>query len=221
MANKYGNLLTIILVVLVVAILAGTGIIIYNYAIKPNSDKNKAMQAISEFDMNIQTDNNEEETGEADTNVSGPTETESGSSGERQKSYYNGFVMVGYITIPATNVKLPVLDQETPKSLDVAVAVRYPSNAKLNEPGNVVIAGHNYRDGRFFANNKKLAVGDKLSIKDTSGKELTYTIYEKFQTTTEDTSFYNRNTNGAIEVTLTTCTDDAKARIIILARADS
>jgi len=126
--------------------------------------------------------------------------------------------MLGYITIPKTNVKEPILDTVTPESLNTAVATLYPSNPQLNQPGNVVIIGHNYKNGQFFSNNKKLAIGDKLSIKDNSGKELTYTIYEIFETTEQDTSFYNRNTNGAIEVTLSTCTDDAKARTIILAR---
>ena len=59
-----------------------------------------------------------------------------------------------------------------------------------------------------------------MQIKDNSGRELTYTIYDKFQTTEQDTSFYNRDTNGAVEVTLSTCTDDAKERIIILARVE-
>ena len=128
--------------------------------------------------------------------------------------------MLGYITIPKTSVKEPILDTVTPESLNTAVAVLYPSNPQLNQPGNVVIVGHNYRNGQFFSNNKKLSTGDKIKIKDNSGTELTYTIYEVFETTEQDTSFYNRDTNGAIEVTLSTCTDDAKARTIILARVE-
>ena len=83
-----------------------------------------------------------------------------------------------------------------------------------------VIVGHNYRNGLFFSNNKKLSEGDKIYITDNSGKKLTYTIYSKFETTSEDTSFYQRDTNGKAEVTLSTCTDDSSARIIILARED-
>ena len=137
-----------------------------------------------------------------------------------KKTYYKGFVMLGYITIPKTNVKEPILDTDTPETLNTAVATLYPSNPQLNEPGNVVIIGHNYKNGQFFSNNKKLAVGDKIKIKDNSGRELTYTIYQKFETSENDTSFYNRDTNGKIEVTLSTCTDDQKQRIIILARAE-
>ena len=41
-----------------------------------------------------------------------------------------------------------------------------------------------------------------------------------FDTTNTDTSFYNRDTNGKKEITLSTCTDDSARRLIIEARAD-
>lgn len=226
-ANKYGNVLTIILIILIVAILIGIGIFTYNYIVKPRNQENKNIAAIEEFDKNLEEnketeeEDKEDEAGGFDVEATDRPDDETQTSGQvRKKNYYEGFVMLGYITIPKTNVKLPILDTATPEALDTAVAKLYPSSAQLNQEGNVVIIGHNYRNGKFFSNNKKLSVGDKLKIKDNTGKELTYKIYEKFETTPEDTSFYNRNTNGAIEVTLSTCTDDAKARIILLARAE-
>ena len=72
----------------------------------------------------------------------------------------------------------------------------------------------------FFSNNKKLKNGDKIYITDNSGKKLTYTIYDKFETSDTDTSFYQRDTEGKAEITLSTCTDDSKARLIILAKAE-
>lgn len=216
-ANKYGNVLTVILVILIIAILIGAGLLVYNYVIKPRIENNKTIEAIAEFDKNAEEEENNEE-----NNITSiePIEPSEGTSGVPKKTYYNGFVMIGYITIPKTDVKEPILDVVTPESLNTAVAVLYPSNAELNKPGNVVIIGHNYRNGKFFSNNKNLSTGDKIKIKDVTGNELVYTIYQKFETTEQDTSFYNRDTNGACEITLSTCTDDAKARIIILARAD-
>lgn len=221
-ANKYGTILTIVLIVLVIAIIGGIIAIVYNNEIKPNDEYNEMQQAIADFNINVE--EKEEEDKEYTDNqntTTNPVEREDSSNNNyKKKTYYKGYVMAGYITISATNVSLPILDHETPETLNTAVVIRYPSNAKLNEPGNVVIAGHNYKNNQFFSNNKKLTVGDKIKIKDDTGKELLYTIYEKFETTIEDTSFYNRDTNGAIEITLTTCTDDAKARTIILARAE-
>ena len=114
--------------------------------------------------------------------------------------------------------KYPVLEKVTKGSIESAVAILYGPG--LNKEGNTVIVGHNYRNGQFFSNNKKLANGDKVYITDTDGNKLSYTIYNKFETTAEDTTFYTRNTNGAREITLSTCTDDSKRRIIIFAKAD-
>lgn len=226
-ANKYGNLLTIILIVLVVVILLGLGFLTYKYIVKPNSDNNKKIEAFAEIDKGTLNEEKEEDNKNKDSNeildMEAPAETNNNTSSNNQtkaKPRYNGFVMLGYITIPKTNVKEPILDTVTPEALNTAVAVLYPSNPQLNQPGNTVIIGHNYRNGKFFSNNKKLSIGDKVKIKDTSGTELIYNIYEIFETTEQDTSFYNRDTNGKAEITLSTCTDDSKARTIILARAE-
>ena len=73
---------------------------------------------------------------------------------------------------------------------------------------------------RFIELLKKLNNGDKIYVTDYTGKKVTYTIYNKFETTPEDTSFYQRDTNGNPEITLSTCTDDSSARLIIFAKAD-
>ena len=219
-ANKYGNVLTVVLVILVIAIITGLGFLVYNYVIKPR-DNNRTIAAIEVFDRNVEEEEKQEEENQEELNTTvSPTKPTEGVGTRKKKTYYEGFVMIGYITIPKTNVKQPILDVVTPESLNKAVAALYPSNPQLNKPGNVVIVGHNYRNGQFFSNNKNLSTGDKIKIKDETGTELTYTIYEKFETSEQDTSFYNRNTNGAIEVTLSTCTDDSKARTIILARVE-
>ena len=219
--NKYSNFLTVLLVVLIVAILVGVGFLVYNYVIKPNIDDKRSIEAIEEFDRTVEENKVENEPVDDEfSNTISAGESQTTGEPANRKVYYQGFVMLGYITIPKTNVRLPILDTVTPESLNTAVAALYPSNPQLNEPGNVVIIGHNYRNGQFFSDNNKLSVGDKIMIKDNSGRELTYTIYQKFQTTEQDTSFYTRDTKGIAEITLSTCTDDSKARIIILAKAD-
>ena len=81
--------------------------------------------------------------------------------------------------------------------------------------------GHNYRNGMFFSDNKKLSNGDKIYITDLNGNRVTYNIYNVFQTSVNDTSFYNRDTDGAMEVTLSTCTDASDdQRVIVEARAE-
>lgn len=225
-ANRYGKFLTVILVILIIIILAGLGFLTYKYVIKPRNDENEKIEAFAEIDRASENQKEDEEKNETNTNEIleiNPVEEVNNSTGDsvqKKKPRYKGFVVLGYITISKTKVKEPILDTVTPESLNTAVAVLYPSNPQLNQPGNTVIIGHNYRNGKFFSNNKKLSTGDKIKIKDNSGTELTYTIYEIFETTEQDTSFYTRDTNGKIEVTLSTCTDDSKARTIILARVE-
>ena len=140
--------------------------------------------------------------------------------GTKKTSTYKGFEVLGTIEIPKTTVKYPILAKLSAKALDTAVVAIYPREVHLNTVGNVVIAGHNYRNGSFFSNNKRLAIGDKIIITDLDGNKVTYSIYNKYQTTENDTKSYNKDTNGRKEITLSTCTDDSKARIIIEARAE-
>ena len=221
-ANKYGSTLTVILIIAIVIVIGGGGFLFYNYVIKPYNNEKETAQAISEFDKTAD-ENKDQDEQDIDMDkimdeLQQSSGNQNGNSG-RKKAYYQDFVMLGYITIPKTNVKLPILEETTPKALETSVAVLHPSNPKLNEPGNTVIIGHNYRNGKLFSNNKKLSVGDKVLIKDTTGRELTYIIYQKFETEPTDASFYNRNTNGIPEITLSTCTDDSQKRIIIFAKA--
>ena len=76
------------------------------------------------------------------------------------------------------------------------------------------------RNHKYKVDGDELKNGDKIYITDNSGKKLTYTIYDKFETSDTDTSFYQRDTEGKAEITLSTCTDDSKARLIILAKAE-
>lgn len=132
---------------------------------------------------------------------------------------YMGFDVIGTIEIPATDVKYPIIPeyQNGLKALNVGIVVLYPAGDKINQVGNTVFAGHNYRNGTFFSNNKKLQKGDKIYITDTSGERVTYKITKKYETDTSDSSYMNRDTNGKREISLTTCTDDTKNRLIIWA----
>ena len=98
----------------------------------------------------------------------------------------------------------------------VAVAILYGPG--LNEPGNTVIVGHNYRNGLFFSNNSKLANGDKVIIKSPS-ETVTYIIYNIYYTTPDDASYMKRPVDeGVREISLSTCNNDSSQRLIIWAK---
>lgn len=84
--------------------------------------------------------------------------------------------------------------------------------------GNTVLVAHNYRNGTFFSNNKKLAVGDKIYITDSTGEKVEYTIYNTYITSDSDFSYATRDTAGKREISLSTCTNDSSKRLVIWAK---
>ena len=228
--SKYNTLLTTILIIVVIAIIGLLGFFGYDYYQKYFVTK-ETSEFVDDFVGEDEGDDDSEKVADNSGNnedtdnpldkiegVETGTNDNNGNGTNITKKTYKGFVVNGTMEIPKTSFKYPVLEEVTTKSIETAVAVLY--GAGLNQVGNTVIVGHNYRNGTFFSNNKKLEINDKLYITDYTGKRLTYTIYNKFETTPEDTSFYQRDTDGKAEVTLSTCTDDSSARLIIFARAD-
>lgn len=223
MNKKYSNFLTILLVVIIIAILVIIGVLGYKYY-KTYVTKNSSQDFVDNF-VDSSTDgqkNNKNNDSTNDIQYDGIDEgekTETDTSTGKKKQY-NGFDVAGTIEIPATGLKCPILEQYTysPKALETSVVVLY--GVGLNQPGNTTIAGHNYRNGLFFSNNKKLNIGDKIYITDSSGRRAAYTIYNKYEADENESDYITRDTQGVTEISLTTCTDDSKARIIILAKAD-
>ncbi len=227
--SKYSDILTVILVVVIIAIIGLLGFWAYDVYTRNNTDKD-ALNAINEFENNLpdkdkNTTNNNTTNNNIIGNVAKPDVNgidtgaiSNTTTGGGTVQTYQGFVMLGYIEIPKTGIKYPILAETTKKSIEVAVAMYYGPG--LNKPGNTVIVGHNYRNGMFFSDNAKIAVGDKIYITDLDGNKVTYIVYNTYETTAEDAEYMDRDTNGAMEITLATCTDDVQGRIVIWARAE-
>lgn len=214
--SKYSKVLTVLLAIVIIAILGLLGYLAYdyyqNYVISTDAN-----QFVDDFQGEVAdgeaNDNNTNTSTEDPFNQIESTNTTGGTS-----KTYKGFGVLGTIEIPSISLKYPVLDKVTPKSIETAVAFLYGTG--LNQPGNSVIIGHNYRNGLFFSNLKKVNVGEKIYITDIEGNRVEYTIYNKFEAAENDTSFYQRDTGGKPEITLSTCTDDSSARIIIFGRVE-
>ncbi len=130
----------------------------------------------------------------------------------------NKYATVGTINIPKINVNYPILSA-TKDTLDALLKV---SPCKFwgpnpNEVGNLCIVGHNYRNNRFFSKVPKLENGDKIEIMDLTGTIVTYEVYDIHTVNPEDTRDTTQKTNGKREVTLITCTNDSKLRVIVKA----
>lgn len=128
---------------------------------------------------------------------------------------YKGFEVVGQIEIPKISLDLPILETVSQSSLRTSVAFLY--GVGINQIGNTVIVGHNYQNGTFFSDLDQLESGDYIKITDMEDNVVNYKVYEIKITTPDDGSFYDRDTNGKREITLTTSTDDTTGRFVVLA----
>jgi len=137
------------------------------------------------------------------------------------KEKYEGYDVSGRIEIPKTNLDYPILTNASVGAIEIAVGIQYcPYGEEVNEEGNVVLASHNFQNGKLFSNNYLLEVGDEIYITDTLGTRYKYIIYDKFTTTPEDTTYMTRDTKGKMEISLTTCTNNEEKRLIILAKKE-
>ena len=62
--------------------------------------------------------------------------------------------------------------------------------------------------------------GDEIILKDLSGKEVTYSVYTKYVVEPTDVSCTSQLTNGQREITLITCTNYGKERLVVKAREE-
>jgi len=127
----------------------------------------------------------------------------------------SNYFVIGIIEIPKINIKYPILSDVSNELLKISACKFYGPSP--NKSGNLCIAAHNYDDNRFFSNLHQLEIGDIVNIYDINYLLTTYYIYDKFETSKNNTSCTNQNTNGKKEITLVTCNNINKNRLIVKA----
>ena len=129
---------------------------------------------------------------------------------------YKGYTVISKLEIPKIDLETYVLEKYLEETLNVSVVKFYGANP--NEIGNFCIAGHNFKNKNMFKNLKKLSVGDNLFIIDNDIGRVEYEIFDIYKVSPKDVACLLQETNGKREVTLITCTNDSKERIIVKAR---
>ena len=133
------------------------------------------------------------------------------------------YVIDGTVKIPKINVEYAILDGETDSEAETEELLKISPvkfhGPEINEVGNYCIVGHNYRNSKFFSKVPTLVNGDVIQITDSVGKVTEYQVYDKYVVDPTDVSCTSQNTDGRKEITLITCTDDSKQRVIVKARA--
>ena len=129
---------------------------------------------------------------------------------------FKGYKVEGIIEIPKINIKYPIIDHTNEETMKVSITKFWGPQA--NEIGNYTVAGHNNKDGTMFGKTKKLEIGDIVELTDLTGQTIQYSIYSIFVTDPNDVSILLPKEEKIREVTLITCTNGNKQRLILKAR---
>ncbi len=144
------------------------------------------------------------------------------SNTEKPKIQMEGYDVIGTVKIPKINIEYPIVSietsnpEETKKPMKFAIVKYWGGN--VNDFGNLSIAGHNNYDGTMFGKTKKLEIGDEVDLTDLTKTTIKYEIYQKFATNPNDVSVLQTEDKTVREVTLITCTNGNKERLILKAR---
>ena len=129
---------------------------------------------------------------------------------------YKGYKIEGIIEIPKINIKYPIINETNEETMKISVTKF--SGPQANEIGNYCIAGHNNRDGTMFGKTKYLEKGDTIRLTNLENKTIEYQIFEIYSIDPNDVTCTNSINPTTREITLITCTNGHKNRLITKAR---
>ena len=191
---------------LLIAAIVVISMIVYKYGSNLKNEK-ESQEAVAAF-SNIDFSKNEEESGSQEQS---PIQFE-----------YKGYKVIGIVKIPKINLEYPILeigdiDPDNAKApMKISIIKYWGEN--VNDYGNLSIAGHNNKDGTMFGKTKKLKTGDIIELTDLTGQTIQYSIYDIFVTDPNDVSILLPKNELIREVTLITCTNGNKQRLILKAK---
>lgn len=120
------------------------------------------------------------------------------------------------IRIPRLGIDYPVTTETSEDLLKISIN-KYWGPAP-NTVGNYCVVGHNYKSKKMFGRLSEIVSGDIVELEDMNGNTVKYSVYNKYVVEPTDTSCTSQLTNGRKELTLITCTNYGKQRLIVKAR---
>lgn len=135
--------------------------------------------------------------------------------GEEDTKQGKNYSVIGRIKIDKIDIDYPVLDKTTQETLNISITLFYGRG--INQPGNVILAGHNYKNGQLFGRLKELRQGDKFELYNAAGQMNQYKVYKTYLVEPTDLEPLSQNTDGKKIVTLITCANHSKQRLIVKA----
>lgn len=121
--------------------------------------------------------------------------------------------VIGILEIPELNEELPIIGKWSYKLLKISVC-RYKGPDPL-EDGNLVIIGHNYKNGSHFGRLSKLSVGSEIFLTNAAtGERVRYEVYQ-IKSIASDAFSALKSYHGDAGLTLMTCKDNGTNRLLV------
>ena len=187
---------------IILAILVITALVLVVFVIKKNVESNKIENSTQSVLQEIK---KEKESNPNDIDVIQEIDQE-----------IEGYKVVGIINIPKINIEYPILEKTNKESLKLSITKFY--GEKINQIGNVVLAGHNNLNNKMFGKMDKLENGDIIELTDSQMVTIKYEVFDKYIIDPNDISCIYPVDENSREVTLITCTNRDKNRLIVKAR---
>jgi sortase A len=187
---------------LIIIILIGIALVAVPFIFKA-IDKNKADKYIREFEVNDETDEGQEDQGEA-----------SGDQTETSEEIAGG--AIGIIEIESLGITYPIFEGTGDAQLNNGIG-HMTDTAALCEKGNAVLAGHNgSRRGVFFTNLNKISIGATVRVTNKEKVTHTYEVYETGIYGPYDETVYAESEEECL--TLFTCAYSGTRRFVVKCR---
>ena len=118
--------------------------------------------------------------------------------------------IIGILKISSINLKAPIVNGE--ENLNYVVA-KYKNSPNFGENGNTILAAHNNMKGSIFRNLYKVKIGDTIEVQK-DNEVFKYKITQREIVEPNDPSLLTQDLSKK-EITLITCTNRAKQRLIL------
>lgn len=128
----------------------------------------------------------------------------------------DGCPVMGQLTIEAIGLDLPVIAELTDAALKTAPCL-YAGPHLPEDAGNIVIVGHNYRNGSHFGRLDELREGEAVRLTDVYGETYDYEVYS-METIAPDQTAALEECEGEHGLALITCTAGGENRLLVRCR---
>lgn len=185
----------IILILLIIGAII-FGIIIGTEYIRREKNEDKLSAVVAQIE-NINTETNNEEN-------------------KQELIKVDGYDVEGIIEIPKIDIKYPIVSTTSDEAMKVAITKFWGNN--INDIGNYTMAGHNYKNGTMFGKTKYLEIGDKIKMTDLQLNTVEYEVFKIYTIDPDDVTCIESVEPNTREITLITCTNGHKNRLVTKAR---